>query len=101
MGVGCLAYSAMPYSLCSIDPTGEFFRHQGVLTFFSSQPRSAETLIKEEMEAVRRESLKKIEKLRFATDVHCGLEILHSFVLDLLGRSTPAAKIFLTKSEEE
>ena len=53
------------------------------------------------MEAVRRESLKKIEKLRFATDVHCGLEILHSFVLDLLGRSTPAAKIFLTKSEEE
>ena len=53
------------------------------------------------MDAVRRETLKKVEKLRFATDIHCGLEILHTFVLDLLGRGTPAAKIFLTKSEEE
>ena len=53
------------------------------------------------MNAVRVETLKKVEKLRFATDIHCGLEILHTFVLDLLGRGTPAAKIFLTKSEEE
>ena len=87
--------------LTRIDPSGEFFNQPRSLLNFNSKPRSAEAMIKAEMEAVRKESLKKIEKLRFATDVHCGLEILHSFVLDLLGRSTPAAKIFLTKSEEE
>lgn len=83
-----------------IDPTGEFFRNHNTLGCFS-QANSAETLIRSEMDAVRKETLKKVEKLRFASDIHCGLEILHTFVLDLLGRGTPAAKIFLTKSEEE
>ena len=87
--------------MCRIDPTGEFYRHRSNLSCFQSKQGSAETLIRTEMIAVRKETLQKVEKLRFATDIHCGLEILHTFVLDLLGRSTPAAKIFLTKSEEE
>lgn len=86
---------------CRIDPTGEFYRRHGAISCLSTQQNSAEALIRAEMVAVRKESLKKTEKLRFATDIHCGLEILHMFVLDLLGRGTPAAKIFLAKSEEE
>ena len=102
MGVAYM-YSSSFFTLIhhSIDPTGEFFRHRSSLNCFGSQARSGEALIRAEMNAVRKESLKKVEKLRFATDIHCGLEILHTFVLDLLGRGTPAAKIFLTKSEEE
>lgn len=30
-----------------------------------------------------------------------SFQILHLFVLDLLGRTTPAAKIFLTKTDSE
>ena len=50
---------------------------------------------------MEKESEEKIAKLRTATDDHIGLEIIHLFVLDLLGRDTPAAKIFRYKSEEE
>ena len=41
------------------------------------------------------------EKLADAADVHIGLELIHLFILDLLGRSTPAAKIFLNKASSE
>ena len=60
-----------------------------------------EEVIKSELEYVQRESHVKHEKLRLATDQQVGLEILHLFVLDLLGRDTPVAKIFLSKSEED
>jgi len=43
----------------------------------------------------------KIEKLKIATDEHLGLELLHLFIRDLLGRHTPAAHIFTNKSEED
>ena len=46
-------------------------------------------------------SAEKIAKLRTATDEHIGLEIIHLFVIDLLGRNTPAAQIFRYKTEEE
>ena len=39
--------------------------------------------------------------LRYATDEHIGLEILHYFILDILGKDTPAAKIFLSKTHED
>jgi hypothetical protein len=58
-------------------------------------------LIKTELSNVRSESEKKIQKLKVAHDTHIGLELLHTFILDLLGRNTPVAKIFETKSEEE
>ena len=37
---------------------------------------------------------KRFEKLQWATDQHVGLEILHAFVLDVLGRDTVVARIF-------
>mmetsp|Transcript_29297 Transcript_29297/g.49447 ORF Transcript_29297/g.49447 Transcript_29297/m.49447 type:complete len:2221 (+) Transcript_29297:134-6796(+) len=60
-----------------------------------------EEVIKAELELVQSESHTKHEKLRLASDHQVGLEILHLFVLDLLGRDTPIAKIFLAKSEED
>ena len=48
-----------------------------------------EELIQKEIVAVREISLLKIAKLRRATDIHCGLEVFHLFVLDLLGVRNP------------
>jgi hypothetical protein len=79
-------------TLCSVDPTGEFWKHGF---------RSAEESLRKEMKFVRRETQQKLEKLLVATDSQIGLELLHMFVLDLLGRDTAAAKIFLTKSSIE
>jgi len=87
-------------SMWGIDPTGEFCRRQsnflcGVSYF------SAENVIKKELAFVREESNAKFKKLRLASDVHIGLEILHLFCLDLLGRNTPVARIFQIKAEED
>jgi hypothetical protein len=86
--------------LCSIDPTGEFYKKQRSVYSGYTQI-NAEELIKTELSCVRSESEKKIQKLKLAHDTHIGLELLHAFILDLLGRNTPVAKIFGTKSEEE
>jgi hypothetical protein len=39
----------------------------------------------------------KAKKLHQATTDHIGLELMHLFVLDLLGHDTNAAKIFIHK----
>jgi hypothetical protein len=91
-------------SVSRVDPTGEFFKKQRSVmngfSTFSVQQINAEDLLKAELLAVRNESEKKYLKLKYAHDTHIGLELLHTFVLDLLGRNTPVAKIFRTKSEE-
>lgn len=84
----------------SIDPTGEFYKRQRSLAGGYIQI-NAEDLIKAELVQVRTESERKYQKLKIAHNTHIGLELLHLFVLDLLGRTTPVAKIFRTKTEEE
>ena len=54
-----------------------------------------------ELKLVEKESKEKVEKLRFATDAHAGLEILHLFILDMLGRDTAVARIFESKASED
>jgi hypothetical protein len=44
---------------------------------------------------------KKIEKLRSTSGTHVGLEILHLFIVDLLGRDTATAKIFRSKTDND
>jgi len=61
----------------------------------------ADKSIRNELQLVRKQSAEKVEKLSMAVDEHIGLEILHLFVLDLLGRETPAARIFESKTDEE
>ena len=46
-----------------------------------------ERLLVEEIKIVSRLSNEKISKLKHATDVHCGLVVMHLFVSDLLGVS--------------
>jgi hypothetical protein len=59
------------------------------------------TVIQTEFRHVCLETKKHIDKLSTAPAVEAGLEILHLFILDLLGRDTAVAKIFLSKSEED
>jgi hypothetical protein len=84
-----------------IDPTGEFSKQRQNYLLFWSQPKSSGDIIKKELEFVEKESKLKSHKLEYASSVQTGLEILHYFILDLLGRDTPVARIFLTKTEEE
>jgi len=57
--------------------------------------------IHEQIKIVEDEVQKKEEKLKIVTDEDTGLEILHLFIKDLLGRVTPAAKIFSSKTDED
>jgi hypothetical protein len=95
-----------------LDPSGEFVheRRRSLLRLSGSIPgmkqccgmgEGAITNIKREMMVAQKESAKKIEKLSIATDTHIGMEILHTFILDMLGRDTAAATIFRSNTEEE
>ena len=83
-----------------LDPTGEFVRRDGGMLCLKGES-NAEKNIRSELAYVDTESKKKIEKLSMADDDHTGLEILHLFVLDLLGRETNAARIFESKTAED
>lgn len=56
-------------------------------TFQCHDVRDMERLLAEEIKSVAKISNQKISKLKHATDVHCGLVIMHLFVSDLLGVS--------------
>ena len=62
---------------------------------------NVENLLRREIKYADTESKSTIARLKTASDDHIGLEIIHRFVVDLLGRDTPAAKIFRSKTEEE
>jgi hypothetical protein len=83
-----------------IDPTGEFVKRES-LSFTGYHRIDAAANIKNEMHVVEEESRKIAKELKYATDQHIGLELLHLFVLDILGRATPAARIFQSKAEED
>ena len=61
----------------------------------------AEENIKREINFVKKIVTQKVEKLNLVSDQHIGVEMLHMFVLDLLGRETPAARIFESKARED
>lgn len=54
-------------------------------------------LIKRDVDRSIQLADKKAIKLHQATTDHIGLELMHQFVLDLLGHDTSAAKIFIQK----
>lgn len=78
-----------------LDPTGEFARGSSL---GRKDGLGAEEAIKRELAFVREEAARKTAKLAQADNDHIGLEILHLFVLDLLGRNTNAARIFNAKT---
>lgn len=57
--------------------------------------------IEKELAVVFEESMEKQEKLEAASDLQIGVELLHAFVLDIVGRHSSAGKIFRIKAGEE
>lgn len=57
--------------------------------------------IRKELKAVRDHIQQKERKLRLAPDLFIGIEIIHQFAIDLLGKGTPAARIFEATISEE
>ena len=89
------------YSLCfRLSPNGEFALPTSS-RFCAKNSSTTMVRIRSELVAVRSTLALKKRKLQSATDAHIGLEILHLIVLDLLGRDSPAARIFEMKSDEE
>ena len=91
-----------------IDPTGEFATGDRNIIHLPccnntimKQKDGAYDIISQQLQLVEKEVQQKSEKLMIATDTHTGLEILHLFIKDLLGRSTAAATIFETKADED
>jgi hypothetical protein len=87
-----------------MDPTGEYSRHfkrSARFGIFRGKQINVADSIRQELNSVQLESSSRIKKLEFAADEHVGLEILHLFVLDILGRSSSAARIFQSKSNED
>ena len=66
-----------------------------------TQKKDTYNIISKQLRIVEEEVLLKSEKLRIATNEHIGMEILHLFITDLLGRITPAAIIFKSKTYED
>ena len=74
-----------------VDLTGEFVS-EVQYRYGCREEKGALETIEQEMELVEKRAEEKIDKLRIATDAHTGLEIMHQFILDLLGRETCAAR---------
>jgi hypothetical protein len=86
-------------SPCSWNPdTKHFFPSRDHWIF--SSPTSDRSVLKE-LQAVRDHIRQKEHKLRSAPDLFIGIEIMHQFAIDLLGKGTPAARIFETTISEE
>jgi hypothetical protein len=60
-----------------------------------------ERLITQAIAEANSQANEKEKKLKVATDMQIGLEILHLFIIDLLGWKTPAGKIFQSMTEED
>lgn len=67
--------------------------------FAASRTMSVQTIVEHELAAVRKTANKVLTALASSSDEERGFEILQAFVVDMLGRTTPAAKIFATKCE--
>jgi hypothetical protein len=115
-----------------LDPHGDFATEKSLDFFMFNRTLNTADVIKAELLYVRQEADEMGKKLEYASDVQIGMEILHKFILDLLGRwvslrasawwvfplliplslsfsamytfslrTTPAAKIFSSKSSED
>jgi hypothetical protein len=89
-------------SLWGLTMHGDFVKHGAPLnSILCKQVNSAADVIKKEMQFVKEETKRIVERLRPQSDAKKGIEILHLFILDLLGRGTPNAIMFQSKMEED
>jgi hypothetical protein len=62
---------------------------------------SVQDILEQELLAVNIDTKKVINDLSSASEDRAGMEILHLFIQDLLGRDSPAAKLFRSKTAED
>ena len=67
------------------------------LRMSSSAGVMTEDVICKELTEVQRQAGRTIDQLSLRDNDHTGLEILHLFIVDVLGRDSSAAKIFESK----
>jgi len=79
-----------------VDPTGAF----AATSTWVNRSR-ADLVIQEHLAFVHKQKKERVSKLRLLPDENKGLELLHLFIMDLLGQNTVAANIFLQKSDED
>jgi hypothetical protein len=87
-----------------IDPSGSFHsNYEGNMFGYLNNlyNNRSDAKIAREITRVQRESKDRVSKLYSYPDENIGLEILHLFVLDILGRDTRAANIFSNKCDED
>ena len=89
-----------------LDPEGDFVAQEGIWSCCGvgcgvGGEVTADAVMKRELRLVYEEAKKREKRLKLATDAHTGIEILHSFILDLLGKDSHAAQIFQEKAEED
>lgn len=84
-----------------VDPTGEFSQQNNWLYGFMNFKKNSKFIIMNNLKSTIVTTEQKLETLRIATDLQIGLEILHQFITDILGRESAAAKIFMAKSNED
>ena len=84
-----------------LTPTGTFATQHQTIFYCMKEEIDPIKVLRHEFDHLREETLLNVKKLEHAPDVEIGMEILHMFILDLLGRDTPVAKIFLAKAEED
>lgn len=85
-----------------IDPTGNFTK-KTIFTYkyCSYNVMDTENIICNEIINVKQESEMKLEKFKNLNEKDIGLEMMHTFMLDLLGRKSRAATIFISKTDED
>jgi hypothetical protein len=85
-----------------IDPMGNFLKQTKYnYKLCSYTTIDTELILRNELDVILCETSKKLEKFKYLNDKNIGLEMLHIFILDLLGRDSIAAKIFITKTNED
>jgi len=85
-----------------IDPTGSFSKKtKFVLSKCKNITIDTEQILRDEITFVENETKIKVNKFKYMNDNHIGLEMLHTFVLDLLGYNSNAANIFISKTDED
>ena len=100
MGVENISEMLLSLTSRRLDGSGGFLRNDAKSTLCRRQTDVA-TAIRQQLEKVHTIAAEKVSKLTLATDVQIGLEILHLFILDLLGPASTAGRVFQVKSEEE
>lgn len=83
-----------------VNPTNltlsDIYRLENLLNDWKQQTQLKSTLME-----IDERMTEELANLEHASDMVIGMKIIQQFVIDLLGRNSRAAKIFLTKTESE